>query len=92
MAEARQAVAFQFAVTPDGVQVEFDREAIKSAARALLGFTRSRYLRIKNAVLRGIFPASPYSLFGITAIVSATYYYGWDPTFGLSGLLASTAR
>lgn len=92
MAEARQAVAFQFAVTSEGVKVEFNKDAIKSASRALLGFARVRYLIARNAVHQGIFPASHYSLLGIAGVVSATRHRGYDPTFGAGGFLVSTVR
>lgn len=74
MAEARQAVAFQFAVTEGGIQVHFDKEAVKSAVQALLGFTKSRYLRARNALLKGVYPASPWSLVPILLICS--YFSG----------------
>ena len=92
MAEARQAVAFQFAVTSGGIKVEFNKDAVKSAGRALLSFARVRYLVTRNEILRGIFPASPFSLMGITGLVSATYYRGLDPTLGVSEFLVNSVR
>ena len=73
MAEARQAVAFQFAVTEEGIQVHFDKDAVKSAIKALLGFTKSRYLRMTNALLKGLFPASPWSLLVIGVLVACVF-------------------
>ena len=92
MAEASQAVAFQFAVTSEGVKIQFNKNALKSLARAFLGFARVRYLVAKNSLLQGIFPASPYSLVGISGLVFATYYRGWDPTLGASQILVNLAR
>lgn len=84
MAEARQAVAFQFAVTEEGVKIHFDRSAVKSAGKALLDHTRSRLLRAHDAVLQGIFPASPLSLLVIGGAVAGVSLYGRDISFGLN--------
>lgn len=84
MAEARQAVAFQFAVTEEGIHVHFDRSAVKSAVKALVAFGRSRYLRARNALLNGIFPASPLSLAVFGGAVCGSVVLGKDPTFGLN--------
>lgn len=89
MAEARQAVAFQFAVTEEGIQVQFDKSAVKSAVKALGGVARSRYLRARNALLNGIFPASPLSLAVIGGAVCGSVAMGKDPTLGLSGAISN---
>eukprot|EP00731_Ephydatia_muelleri_P029750 Em0021g273a len=81
MAEAHQAVAFQFLVTEEGtISVRCDREAIWLTAKAFLGNYRSRYTRLRNAILRGLFPASPVSLLVILAITLALHWCGRDPT------------
>ena len=88
MAEARQGVAFQFAVTSEGVRVEFDRKVLRAALLALLGAGKKRYLSIRNAVLRGIFPASPISLAVITGgVLGSHYLLQHDTTFGISGVI-----
>lgn len=89
MAEARQAVAFQFAVTEEGIQVHFDKKAVKSASQALVGFTKSRYVRARNALLRGVFPASPLSLLAVGGVVVCSVALGKDPTLGLNKILTS---
>lgn len=89
MAEARQAVAFQFAVTEEGIQVHFDSRAVKFALKALVGFSRSRYLRARNALLKGIFPASPLSLAVVGGAVCGSVALGRDPTFGLNQVIAN---
>lgn len=90
MAEARQAVAFQFAVTSDGVRVEFDRKVLRAAVSALLGASKKRYHSVSNAVMRGIFPASPMSLAGIAVgVVGSHFILHYDTTFGLSGFIRS---
>lgn len=89
MAEARQAVAFQFAVTEEGIQVQFDRHAVKSAVKALASSSRSRYIRASNAVLNqnGIFPASPLSLSLVTGAASCSVLAGKDFSIGLNQLI-----
>ncbi len=82
MAEAHQAVAFQFRVTEEGVDVHFDREAVKTAVKSLLGLFRSRYLRVRNRLLQGLFPASPLSLVLVLSLVIGAYTVGQDPSFG----------
>ena len=89
MAEARQAVAFQFAVTEEGIKVQFDSGAVKSAIRALGYFANSQYLRARNALLNGVFPASPYSLVVVSGAVGLAAAAGRDPTFGVNRALAS---
>ena len=89
MAEARQAVAFQFAVTEEGVKIHFDGAAVKSAGRALLDFAKSRVARAHNAVLQGIFPASPLSLVVIGGVVGGATYLGKDISLGLNKWILS---
>lgn len=89
MAEARQAVAFQFAVTEDGVKIHFDGAAVKSAGKALFDFTKSRVVRAHNAVLQGIFPASPLSLVVIGGAVVGATYFGKDISLGLNNWILS---
>lgn len=82
MAEAHQAVAFQFAVTDEGIHVHFDREAVKQALRSFAGLFKYRYWRARNAVLKGVYPASPLSLVVILAVVWGIFWCGGDPSWG----------
>lgn len=78
MAEAHQAVAFQFSVTDEGtVSVRFDREAVWLTLKAFFsGVYRSRYTKLRNAV----FPASPVSLVVILAVTFALRWCGPNPS------------
>ncbi len=76
MAEARQAVAFQFAVTEKGIRVHLDKNAVKSAAKSA-----------KNALLKGIFPASPLSLVAIVVLAACVGAGGGEPSLGPVRLL-----
>jgi len=92
MAEAHQAVAFQFAITEEGISVHCDREAVKSALKAFLGIYTRRYFQAKNALLKGVYPASPVSLLVILFAVVGLYVSGVDPTWGVGKWLTAPAR
>ena len=47
MAEAHQAVAFQFTVTPDGVDFRLSREALKHVYLSGINSWKKRLIRIK---------------------------------------------
>lgn len=83
MAEAHQAVAFQFAITDEGILLHFDKTAVKSALLSFFGTYRQRILKVRTAIYRGIFPASPVSLAVILALVAAIWAAGYDPTWGV---------
>ena len=82
MAEAHQAVAFQFVVTDEGILFHYDKKAVKEALVSFLGFYRTRFLRARTALYRGIFPASPVSLAVVLTLVLCVYAVGADPTYG----------
>ena len=92
MAEAHQAVAFQFAVTDEGIHVHFDSAAVKQALRSFLGLFKYRYWRARNAVLKGVFPASPVSLVFILAVVWGIHWSGGDPSWGALAKITAMAR
>ena len=82
MAEAHQAVAFQFRVTQDGIDVHLDKEAVRTAVKSLLGLYKTRYVKIRNTLLQGVFPASPLSFVLVLAVITGAYWYSWDPLWG----------
>ncbi|XP_032201635.1 carnitine O-palmitoyltransferase 1, muscle isoform [Mustela erminea] len=74
MAEAHQAVAFQFTVTPDGVDFRLSREALKHIYLSGINSWKKRLIRIKNGILRGVYPGSPTSwLVVVMATVGSSY-------------------
>lgn len=83
MAEAHQAVAFQFAITDEGILLHFDKTAVKSALASFFGTYRKRIEKFRTAIYRGIFPASPLSLAVIVALVALFWSSGYDPTCGV---------
>lgn len=53
MAEAHQAVAFQFTVTPDGIDLRLSHEALKQIYLSGLHSWKKKFIRFK--VLRNLF-------------------------------------
>ena len=92
MAEAHQAVAFQFAVTDEGILLHVDKSAVQSAISALFHLIYTRYYRIKTSFLKGIFPATPLSLLVVTGGVFVLYAIGYDPSYGILSLLSPIPR
>ena len=92
MAEAHQAVAFQFVITDEGISLHFDKSAVKLAVLSFFGIYRKRFLKVRTAIHRGIFPASPVSLAVILGLVVLLSLAGYDPTFGLLPRVLSISR
>uniref|UniRef100_A0A672N220 carnitine O-palmitoyltransferase n=1 Tax=Sinocyclocheilus grahami TaxID=75366 RepID=A0A672N220_SINGR len=62
MAEAHQAVAFQFTVTPDGIDLHLCHEALRQVYLSGLHSWKKRFIRFKNGVMTGVYPGSPSGL------------------------------
>lgn len=92
MAEAHQAVAFQFKVTDEGISVHFDRRAVKASLGAVRASAFKTFLRIRASVLRGVFPASPVSLVVLALAVFALHVFDVDTTYGALSALARYVR
>lgn len=75
MAEAHQAVAFQFSVTEEG-QLKFDYsyEGLKLLLLSAWKSACRKYIHFRNALLVGVFPASPISLLLIVSLLVAASY------------------
>lgn len=76
MAEARQAVAFQFSVTEEGLKLDYSLEGIKLFLLSVWKSIRLQYIYFRNALLVGVFPASPISLLLITSLLISGAYSG----------------
>ncbi|XP_075693816.1 carnitine O-palmitoyltransferase 1, liver isoform isoform X3 [Rhinoderma darwinii] len=84
MAEAHQAVAFQFTVTPDGIDLRLSHEALRQIYLSGLHSWKKKFIRFKNGILTGVFPSSPSSwLVVVVGVTSASMYTKVDPSFGL---------
>ncbi|XP_078539011.1 carnitine O-palmitoyltransferase 1, liver isoform isoform X2 [Lissotriton helveticus] len=83
MAEAHQAVAFQFTVTPDGIDLRLSHEALKQIYLSGLHSWKKKFIRFKNGILTGVFPSSPFSWLIVVVGVRSAAYAKIDPSFGL---------
>ncbi|XP_032138442.1 carnitine O-palmitoyltransferase 1, liver isoform isoform X2 [Sapajus apella] len=83
MAEAHQAVAFQFTVTPDGIDLRLSHEALKQIYLSGLHSWKKKFIRFKNGIITGVFPASPSSWLIVVVGVMTTMYAKIDPSLGI---------
>nr|AFO11025.1 liver carnitine palmitoyltransferase 1A-2 [Tachysurus fulvidraco] len=89
MAEAHQAVAFQFTVTPDGIDLQLCHEALRQIYLSALHSWKKRFIRFKNGVMTGVYPGSPTGLLGVVGgYLIFTKYANIDPTLGVVAKLA----
>lgn len=89
MAEAHQAVGFQFTVSPDGIDLHLSREVLKHIYLSGVTSWRKRAIRFKNGVLTGVYPASPSSWLIVVIAVMSTLYVRIDLSLGMiNGLKA----
>ncbi|KAF4081211.1 hypothetical protein AMELA_G00158840 [Ameiurus melas] len=90
MAEAHQAVAFQFTVTPDGIDLHLCHEALRQIYLSALHSWKKRFIRFKNGVITGVYPGSPSGLLVVVGgYLTYTKYAKIDPTLGLFTKLAT---
>lgn len=85
MAEARLAVAFQFAVTDEGVVVNIDKEVVKLMARSAYKSVKRRCKSAKNTILKGVYPASPATWMFVLAAVLAARHHQHEVTMDMLG-------
>ncbi|XP_077067453.1 carnitine O-palmitoyltransferase 1, liver isoform isoform X2 [Siphateles boraxobius] len=84
MAEAHQAVAFQFTVTPDGIDLHLCHEALRQVYLSGLHSWKKRFIRFKNGVMTGVYPGSPSGLLVVlVGYMSTTKYAKIDPSLGI---------
>uniref|UniRef100_A0A6Q2YFM9 carnitine O-palmitoyltransferase n=1 Tax=Esox lucius TaxID=8010 RepID=A0A6Q2YFM9_ESOLU len=83
MAEAHQAVAFQFTVTPEGIDLQLSHQALTEIYLSVLRSWKKRLIRLKNSVITGVYPASPSSWLFVVIAILATMYTRSDPSMGL---------
>ncbi|XP_070622162.1 carnitine O-palmitoyltransferase 1, liver isoform isoform X2 [Erythrolamprus reginae] len=83
MAEAHQAVAFQFTVTPDGIDLRMSHEALRQIYLSGLYSWKKKFIRFKNGIITGVYPASPSSWLIVVVGVMSTMYAKIDPSLGI---------
>ncbi|XP_060636742.2 palmitoyl thioesterase CPT1C isoform X1 [Anolis sagrei] len=83
MAEAHQAVAFQFTVSPEGIDLQLSHVAFKEIYLSGVRSWKKKFNQLRNGFVTGVYPASPSSwLFMVTAIL-VTQYSRLDPSMGM---------
>uniref|UniRef100_A0AAY4A6L0 carnitine O-palmitoyltransferase n=1 Tax=Denticeps clupeoides TaxID=299321 RepID=A0AAY4A6L0_9TELE len=83
MAEAHQAVAFQFTITPEGIDLQLSHQALQQVYLSGLRSWKKRISRLKNNFITGVYPASPSSWLFVVIAILATMYTRSDPSMGL---------
>lgn len=83
MAEAHQAVAFQFTITPEGIDLQLSYQALNQIYLSGVRSWKKRVSRMRNRVIKGVYPASPSSWLFVVIAILATMYMHSDPSMGL---------
>uniref|UniRef100_UPI00398EA013 carnitine O-palmitoyltransferase 1, liver isoform-like isoform X2 n=1 Tax=Pristiophorus japonicus TaxID=55135 RepID=UPI00398EA013 len=83
MAEAHQAVAFQFTVTPEGIDLQLSHNALKEIYLSGIRSWKKKCIRLKNNFVSGVYPASPSSWLFVVLTVVGTMYTRVDPSMGM---------
>ncbi|XP_008409562.1 carnitine O-palmitoyltransferase 1, muscle isoform [Poecilia reticulata] len=83
MAEAHQAVGFEFTVRPDGVDVKLTKEVLKNIYLSSLTAWKKKAIRLKNGILTEVYPASPSSWLIVVIAMMMSLYTGTDPPLGI---------
>ncbi|CAL8296498.1 unnamed protein product [Boreogadus saida] len=87
MAEAHQAVGFEFTVRPDGADIKLSQEVIKNIYLSGVTAWRKRAIQFKNGVLAGVYPASPSSWLIVVIAMMSTLYTRVDLSLGMIDLI-----
>uniref|UniRef100_A0A1B0AHR2 carnitine O-palmitoyltransferase n=1 Tax=Glossina pallidipes TaxID=7398 RepID=A0A1B0AHR2_GLOPL len=83
MAEAHQAVAFSFAITHEGFDINYDQEVLNLVWNSGIRSWKKRLARANNGVRNGVYPAHIQSLWVITAIALGLHFAGLHVPFNL---------
>ncbi|XP_077423675.1 carnitine O-palmitoyltransferase 1, muscle isoform [Vanacampus margaritifer] len=83
MAEAHQAVGFQFTVRPDGVDLKLSQDVITNICQAGLMVWKKRAIQFKNGILAGVYPASPSSWLIVVVVMMSSLYTDVDLSLGI---------
>ncbi|KAJ8245468.1 hypothetical protein GJAV_G00271070 [Gymnothorax javanicus] len=90
MAEAHQAVGFQFTVSTDGIDLHLSREVLKHIYLSGVTSWKKRAIRFKNGILTGVYPASPSSWLVVVVTIMSTLYARIDPSMGMIDSIRKT--
>ncbi|KAJ7998096.1 hypothetical protein DPEC_G00219020 [Dallia pectoralis] len=90
MAEAHQAVAFQFTVGPDGIDMQLCHEALRQIYLSGKHSWKKRFVRFKNGIMTGVYPGSPPGfLVVVVSYMSGSHYAQLDPSLGFTTKLGN---
>jgi len=84
MAEGHQAVAFSFAITHEGLDVDFDFEVLRLIFRGVVRSWRKRTTTLRSNVKSKLYPGSVQSLMLTEGILLGAQNKGYDLTCGLA--------
>lgn len=74
MAEAHQAVAFSFAITHEGWNVNYDSEVLHLVWQSGVRSWKKRFARIKAGIKNGAYPAHLESFYVIIILVTLLHF------------------
>ncbi|TDG47919.1 hypothetical protein AWZ03_005700 [Drosophila navojoa] len=84
MAEAHSAVAFSFAITHEGFDINYDHEVLNLVFASGVRSWKKRIARARNGIRNGVYPAHIQSLWLITAIALGLHFAGYQAPFNLT--------
>ncbi|XP_032591362.1 carnitine O-palmitoyltransferase 1, liver isoform isoform X2 [Drosophila grimshawi] len=84
MAEAHSAVAFSFAITHEGFDINYDHEVLNLVFNSGVRSWKKRVARARNGIRNGVYPAHIQSLWLITAIALGLHFAGYNAPFNLT--------
>ncbi|XP_045462962.1 carnitine O-palmitoyltransferase 1, liver isoform isoform X2 [Harmonia axyridis] len=87
MAEAHSAVAFSFAITHEGWDVNFDREVLHLVWQSGIRSWKKRIARFQNSIHNGVFPGHMWSLWMLITLVTAVHFSGYKVPLDLTSLV-----
>ncbi|EDV25450.1 uncharacterized protein TRIADDRAFT_23733 [Trichoplax adhaerens] len=79
MAEARQAVAFQFTITSNGIFIDFNQVGINNAIQTVLHAIRLKWRNFRNSLHKSVFPNSAKSYLIIAMVLVLLRYLQFGP-------------
>ncbi|XP_044749779.1 carnitine O-palmitoyltransferase 1, liver isoform isoform X2 [Coccinella septempunctata] len=87
MAEAHSAVAFSFAITHEGWDVNFDREVLHLVWQSGIRSWKKRLARFQNSIHNGVFPGHMWSLWILITLVTAVHFSGFKIPLDLTSIV-----
>ncbi|CAG9856114.1 unnamed protein product [Phyllotreta striolata] len=87
MAEAHSAVAFSFAITHEGLNVNFDREVLHLVWQSGIRSWKKRVARFQNSIHNGVYPGHYRYLFLLMGLVTAMAWMDVSVPFDVTNKL-----